>query len=190
VRPGEDRFSALGVPFVVIGSTLFAFLPGMEFAPLAAAEAGATTTQIEATQEALAAWFLPVLMTGALAFAIGMLAFARAISIVTVGSRALTRVVVVALHRHGRIAFGSPGRSAVLRAGCCSHSCALAAGLCDANASPVRHRPRATLAEQLTPSPSRFRVPRFPRMVHRLGSAPAGHSQHGHRRHLRHRIAG
>ncbi|MDQ3662537.1 MAG: hypothetical protein M3454_16095 [Actinomycetota bacterium] len=94
---GEDRFSALGVPFVVIGSTLFAFLPGMEFAPLAVAEAGATTTQIEATQEALAAWFLPVLMTGALAFAIGVLAFARAISIVTVGSRALSRVVVVAL---------------------------------------------------------------------------------------------
>jgi hypothetical protein len=94
---GEDRFSALGVPFVVIGSSLFAFLPGMEFAPLAAAETGATTTEIEATQEALASWFLPVLVTGALAFAIGVFAFARAISIATVGSRGLTRVVVAAL---------------------------------------------------------------------------------------------
>jgi hypothetical protein len=94
---GEDRFSALGLPFVVIGSTLFAFLPGMEFAPLAAAETGATTMEIEATQEALASWFLPILMTGALAFAIGVFAFARAISIVTVGSRGLTRVVVAAL---------------------------------------------------------------------------------------------
>jgi len=94
---GEDRFSALGVPFVVIGSTLFAVLPGMEFAPLAAAETGATTTEIEATQEALASWFLPVLVTGALAFAIGVFAFARAISIVTVGSRGVTRVVVAAL---------------------------------------------------------------------------------------------
>ena len=94
---GEDRFSSLGVPFVVIGSTLFAFLPGMEFAPLAAAETGATTMEIEATQEALASWFLPILMTGALAFAIGVFAFARAISIVTVGSRGLTRVVVAAL---------------------------------------------------------------------------------------------
>jgi hypothetical protein len=93
----EDRFSSLGVPFVVIGSTLFAFLPGMEFAPLAAAETGATTTEIEAAQEALASWFLPVLVTGALAFAIGMFAFARAISIATVGSRGLTRVVVAAL---------------------------------------------------------------------------------------------
>ena len=94
---GEDHFSALGVPFVVIGSTLFAFLPGMEFAPLAAAETGATTTEIEAAQEAIASWFLPVLMTGALAFAIGVFAFARAISIATVGSRGLTRVVVAAL---------------------------------------------------------------------------------------------
>jgi hypothetical protein len=94
---GEDRFSALGVPFVVIGSTLFAFLPGLEFAPLAAAETGAATTEIEATQEALASWFLPVLVTVALAFAIGVFAFARAISIVTVGSRGLTRVVVAAL---------------------------------------------------------------------------------------------
>lgn len=94
---GEDRFSALGVPFVVIGSTLFAFLPGMEFAPFAAAEAGATTMEIEAAQEALASWFLPILGTGALAFAIGLFAFARAISIATVGSRGLTRVVVAAL---------------------------------------------------------------------------------------------
>jgi hypothetical protein len=94
---GEDRFSALGVPFVVIGSTLFAVLPGMEFAPLAAAETGATTTEIEAAQEALTSWFLPVLVTGALAFAIGVFAFARAISIATVGSRGLTRVVVAAL---------------------------------------------------------------------------------------------
>ncbi|HZJ50447.1 MAG TPA: hypothetical protein VFF07_06250 [Actinomycetota bacterium] len=94
---GEDHFSALGVPFVVIGSTLFAFLPGMEFAPLAAAEMGATTTEIEAAQEAIASWFLPVLVTGALAFAIGVFAFARAISIATVGSRGLTRVVVAAL---------------------------------------------------------------------------------------------
>jgi hypothetical protein len=94
---GEDRFSALGVPFVVIGSTLFAFLPGMEFAPLAAVETGATAMEIEAAQEALASWFMLVLVTGALAFAIGVFGFARSISIVTVGSRGLTRVVVAAL---------------------------------------------------------------------------------------------
>ena len=94
---GEDRLSAVGVPFVVIGSTLFAILPGMEFAPLAAAERGATVTEIEATQAALAPWFTPVLISGAFVFAIGMLAFARAISVTTVGGPALTRVVVGAL---------------------------------------------------------------------------------------------
>jgi hypothetical protein len=94
---GEDRFSALGVPFIVIGSTLFAVLPGMEFAPLAAAETGATTAGIEATQEALTSWFVPVLASGALAFAIGVFSFARAISVTTLGGPALSRVVVVAL---------------------------------------------------------------------------------------------
>jgi hypothetical protein len=87
---GEDRFSALGVPFVVIGSTLFAVLPGMEFTPLAAAETGATAAGIEAMQEALASWFSPVLAVAGLAFAIGALAFARGISIVTVGSRSVS----------------------------------------------------------------------------------------------------
>jgi hypothetical protein len=94
---GENRLSTLGVPFIVMGSTLFAFLPGMEFAPLAAAETGATTAGIEATQEALSSWFLPVLASGAVAFAIGVFGFARALSITTPGSRSLTRVAVVAL---------------------------------------------------------------------------------------------
>ena len=94
---GEDRLSTLGVPFVVIGSTLFAVLPGMEFAVLAAAETDATTAGIEATQEALSSWFVPVLVSGASAFAIGVLGFARALSITTVGGPALTRVVVGAL---------------------------------------------------------------------------------------------
>jgi hypothetical protein len=94
---GEDRFSTFGVSFVVIGSTLFTVLPGIEFAPLAAAETGATTAEIEAAQEALASWFVPVLVIGALVFAIGVFAFARALSVTTLGGPALTRVVVVAL---------------------------------------------------------------------------------------------
>jgi hypothetical protein len=81
----------------VIGSTLFAVLPGMEFAPLAVAETGATTAEIEVTQEALTSWFQPVLASGALAFAIGVLGFVRALSVTTLGGLALSRVVVVAL---------------------------------------------------------------------------------------------
>jgi hypothetical protein len=94
---GEDRFSARGMPFVIIGSTLFAVLPGMEFVPLAAAETGATAAEIAAAQDAIAGWFAPVLLAGALTFAIGVLSFARAISITTVGSPGLTRIVVAAL---------------------------------------------------------------------------------------------
>lgn len=94
---GDRRHSALGVPFIVIGSTLFAILPGMEFAPLAAAERGAAVTEIQATQAALAPWFTPVLISGAFIFTIGVLAFARAISVATVGGPGLSRVVVGAL---------------------------------------------------------------------------------------------
>lgn len=94
---GEDRFSARGLPFVILGSALFAVLPGMEFAPLAAAETGATTAGIAAAQDAVTRWFVPVLLVGALSFAIGVFNFARAISVITVGSVGLTRVVVAGL---------------------------------------------------------------------------------------------
>lgn len=94
---GEDRFSAAGLPFVILGSTLFAVLPGMEFVPLAAAETGATTAEIAAAQDAIARWFVPVLLAGAFTFAIGVFSFARAISITTLGSVGLTRVVVAGL---------------------------------------------------------------------------------------------
>ena len=45
---GEDRWSILALPFIVVGSTLFAVLPGMEFAPLAAAEAGGDVQAVQA----------------------------------------------------------------------------------------------------------------------------------------------
>jgi hypothetical protein len=69
----------------------------MEFAPLAVAETGGTTAEIAAAQDAITQWFAPVLVAGALTFAIGVFSFARAISTTTVGSLRLTRVVVAAL---------------------------------------------------------------------------------------------
>ncbi len=36
---GEERWSVLALPFIVVGSMLFTELPGMEFAPLAACRA-------------------------------------------------------------------------------------------------------------------------------------------------------
>ena len=91
---GEERWSILALPFIVMGSTLFAVLPGMEFAPLAAAEAGA---DVQAVQAALAPWFLPVLVTGAATFAIGVFAFAKGIADSRILSRRLTWLVVGAL---------------------------------------------------------------------------------------------
>jgi hypothetical protein len=78
----EERWSALGLPLIVIGSTLYALLPGMEFAPLAAFETGG---DVQAAQAALAPWFVPTLIAGALTFALGVLAFAKGVA----GNRAL-----------------------------------------------------------------------------------------------------
>lgn len=73
----ENRWSVLGVPFVVIGSVLYALLPAMEFAPLAANRAGA---DVAAVQAALMPTFTPVLMTSAAIFAVEALGFAIGIA--------------------------------------------------------------------------------------------------------------
>lgn len=91
---GEDRWSAVALPFVVIGSTLYAMLPGMEFAPFAANEAGG---DVGAAQEAVIPWFIPLLIAAAVTFAVGMIGFAIDISRGGLLSPSLTRVVVVAL---------------------------------------------------------------------------------------------
>lgn len=94
---GEDRYSALGVPFIVIGSTLFTLLPGMEFVPLAVAETGGATPEIAAAQAALEPWFVPVLATSALTFAAGVFGFAKGISDRRLLGSRLTALVVAAL---------------------------------------------------------------------------------------------
>lgn len=91
---GEDRWSAMALPFIVMGSTLFATLPGMEFSLLVAAETGA---DVQAAQEALFPWVVPALLAGAITFAIGVLGFARAIVDSRLLRPRLTRLVVVAL---------------------------------------------------------------------------------------------
>jgi hypothetical protein len=91
---GEDRWSAFGLPLIVIGSTLYALLPGPEFAPLAAVEAGADA---KAVQAALASWFVPILITGSMTFALGILGFVTGIARNGGLSRGLAWLVVVAL---------------------------------------------------------------------------------------------
>jgi hypothetical protein len=77
-----------------MGSTLYTLLPGMEFAPLAAAESGGNVT---AAAETLVSWFVPIHVIGSLAFAAGVLAFARGICDSAILTTKAERVVVVAL---------------------------------------------------------------------------------------------
>jgi hypothetical protein len=87
----EERWSLLGLPFSVLGSCLFIPLTGMEFALLAAAETGG---DVEAVQEELFPWFIPLLATGALSFTIGAVCFALAVARSSMLGSTLTRVVV------------------------------------------------------------------------------------------------
>jgi len=91
---GEWRWSARAVPFVVVGSTLFAMLPAMEIAVLAASLAGADE---EAVLLEMDAWFRPLLVAGAAAFAVGMACAARSVVSARVLGRPATALVVGAL---------------------------------------------------------------------------------------------
>lgn len=72
-QAGEQRWSRLGVPLIVLGSTLFAFLPAMEIAMLGAVGAGA---DVRAVLVAMDPWFVPILLSGSAIFALGILGFA------------------------------------------------------------------------------------------------------------------
>jgi len=91
---GENRWSVVALPFIVVGSTLYAMLPAMEFAPLAAIEAGG---DVQAAQEALLPWFITLLVAGGITFAVGVLGFALGVSGSGLLSPGLTRLVVAAL---------------------------------------------------------------------------------------------
>lgn len=91
---GEERFSRWGLPFVVFGSVLYGLLPGLEFAPMTAAETGG---DVVAVQAALEPWFVPVFVTAAITFAIGAFAFARGVADSRVLGPGTTRTVVTAL---------------------------------------------------------------------------------------------
>lgn len=91
---GEERWSVRALPLIVLGSTLFIVLTGMEFALLAAAETGG---DVEAAQAAVMPWFVPIFVTGAVSFALGAFGFARGIAHSEVLSPRLTRLVGAAL---------------------------------------------------------------------------------------------
>jgi hypothetical protein len=91
---GEERWSALALPFSVMGCSLFVILTGMEFAPMAAAETGG---DVEAAQSELTPWFVPILIAGGVSFMLGAVGFAMGILRSGVLSARATRLVVGAL---------------------------------------------------------------------------------------------
>ena len=94
---GEDRLSGLGMPLVILGSTLYAVMPGLEFAALAAAETGATTAEVAEVQEAIGPWFMALLIASGLTFGLGAISFAGAIKATLIANGRITQVVSVAL---------------------------------------------------------------------------------------------
>jgi hypothetical protein len=86
----EDRWSVRALPLIVMGCTLFVILTGMEFALLAAAETGG---DVQRAQAAVMPWFIPILLTGGVSFALGAFGFARGIAHSGVLSPRLTRLV-------------------------------------------------------------------------------------------------
>jgi hypothetical protein len=91
---GHEGASSVGIPFVVIGSVLFAFLPAMEIAMLGAYGAGADVEEVLAEMNT---WFVPVLVAGAAVFAVGIALFAVAIARSRMLGRGVTWLVVGAL---------------------------------------------------------------------------------------------
>ncbi|SNR59674.1 hypothetical protein SAMN06265360_111105 [Haloechinothrix alba] len=91
---GEDRHSAWALPFVLAGSALYALLPALEFAPMAAALTGG---DVAGVQSELQPWFIPILASGGLLFAVGIVGFAWAVASCRILNRSLTYLVVTAL---------------------------------------------------------------------------------------------
>ena len=91
---GEWRWSARSVPFVVVGGTLFALLPAMEITVLAATLSGADPVAVLLE---LDAWFRPLLLAGAAAFAVGAAFVARSVVSAAALGRGATMLVVTAL---------------------------------------------------------------------------------------------
>lgn len=91
---GETRWSGPALPLAVMGSVLYALLPAMEFAPLAAHQAG---VDAQAVQEALYTWFVPTMVVAAVLFLAGAAGFALEVSRSTLLPPPLCRLVAGAL---------------------------------------------------------------------------------------------
>lgn len=92
---GERRWSSIGLPFVIMGSSLFAVMPGLEIGVMAVVEGAGVNA--EAAQAALDPWFFPVLLASSVLFLVGAVGFAGGIVRSGVLSPPATRLVFWAL---------------------------------------------------------------------------------------------
>ena len=91
---GDQLWSARGIPFVAFGGTLYAMLPGIEFAVLAAAETGG---DVQAAQAAVEPWFVPVIVVSGVTSATGIMCFAIGVWRMGPSVLKIPRFVIVAL---------------------------------------------------------------------------------------------
>lgn len=73
---GEQRWSPAAVPFLVMGTIFFTFLPAMEIAMIAAFDAGTDPVVLQAN---LSTWFVPMLVTSAVLSGVGTILLAAGI---------------------------------------------------------------------------------------------------------------
>ena len=93
VRSG-GRVSGHALSCVAFGGVLYAVLPGYEFSVLAAAQTGGDVVRV---QEVIEPWFLPTLFTSAIANAIGLSGFVRAVRTAPVMEATQAKVAMIAL---------------------------------------------------------------------------------------------
>lgn len=91
---GEQRWSPVAVPFLVLGTVFFTFLPAMETAMIAGFDAGTDPVVLQAN---LSTWFVPMLVTSALLSGAGTILLAAGIVRSRVLAPAQARIVAGAL---------------------------------------------------------------------------------------------
>jgi len=93
-RAGEERWSAIGVPLLIVGTTLVGTIVGTEITLAAVVDSGGDVLAVREADEALT---LPLFLVGVLLFVLGWLSFAMAFYRARILPTALNWWAIVAL---------------------------------------------------------------------------------------------
>jgi hypothetical protein len=95
LRQRGDRWSGRGLPFIVVGTVLFAFLPAMEVAAIAVDKAGGDVGPVLVEMNT---WFVPILLASSVLFTVGAVMYAAGVATTPLSlSRGMTWMVAIAL---------------------------------------------------------------------------------------------